>query len=411
MYDLHLTAEQQEFRETVRDFVEREIKPFALHPDRLQAFDRPLPLDLLDKVSQLGLRTFALSEESGGAGADTLTSCIVLEELAAGDVDIAAVIAQTATLGPLLFDGAMTAEQRKRFLLHFQSDDRYHVAYTARDPNADIGWNYHRPQVAEPGALPTAVRQASGDWVINGTTGLVANAPIAKLLAVAVRTEAGTSVLLVPRDTTGVTVHEPANTLHQRDGETVIRWYHGSSGEVSFKDCRVPGHHLVSPEGVAILNRVHDAPQWSAVNLGVGRAAYEAAVDYTKIRRQGGRNIVEHQAIGAILADIAIKLDVARNAVWKAAWAADNPSAHDDRSLPALPLGTVARVFTADAIHEATLKAAECFGAMGVMRDMPLQKYVHDALVFLHADNNDCVTKLRIAEAVAGYERPARVPA
>jgi alkylation response protein AidB-like acyl-CoA dehydrogenase len=406
MYSLHLTAEQQEFRETVRDFVEREIKPFALHPNRLQAFERPLPLELLDKASQLGLRTLSLSEDSGGAGADTLTSCIVLEELAAGDVDIAAVLAQTSTLGRLLFDGAMTADQRKRFLLHFQSDDRYHLAYAARDPNADIGWNYHRAQAGEAGAMPTAARQSNGDWVINGATGLVANAPIAKLIAVQVKIDQGTGVLLVPRDTSGLTVREPNNTLHQRDGETVIRWYHGSSGELAFKDCRVPGHHLVAPDGVAKLNALHSAPQWAAVNLGVGRAAYEAAVDYTKLRRQGGRNIVEHQAIGTILADIAIKLEVARNAIWKAAWAIDNPSAYDDRSLPHLPLSTIARVFTADAVHEATLKAAECFGAMGVMRDMPLQKYVHDGLVFLHADNNDCVTKLQIAEAVAGYQRP-----
>ena len=292
MYNLHLTAEQQEFRETIRDFVEREIKPFALHPNRLQDFEKPLPLELLDKASQLGLRTLALSEESGGAGADTLTSCIVLEEIAAGDVDIAAALAQTSTLGRLLFDLAMTPEQRKRFLLHFQSDDRFHLAYAARDPQVDIGWNYHRPETGDTGAMPTAVRQGSGDWVINGKTGLVANAPIAKLIAVQVKTDKGTSVLLVPRETSGVSVSEPTNTLHQRDGETVIKWYHGSSGEITFKDCRVPGHHAIAPDCVAKLNAIHSAPQWAAVNLGVGRAAYEAAIEYTKIRRQGGRNIV-----------------------------------------------------------------------------------------------------------------------
>jgi len=299
----------------------------------------------------------------------------------------------------------MTPDQRKRFLLHFQSDDRYHLAYAARDPQADIGWNYHRPQTTDLGVMPTAVRQSNGDWVINGKTGLVANAPIAKLIAVQVKTDKGTSVLLVPRETSGVSVSEPTNTLHQRNGETVIKWYHGSGGEITFKDCRVPGHHAIAPDCVAKLNAIHSAPQWAAVNLGVGRAAYEAAVEYTKIRRQGGRNIVEHQAIGTILANIAIQLEVARNTVWKAAWATDNPGGYDDRSLPGLPLNTIARVFAADAMHEVTVKAAECFGAMGVMRDMPLQKYVHDALVFLHADNNDCTTRLQIAEAVTGYQR------
>ena len=112
MYDLHLTAEQLEIRDTVRDFVEQEIKPVVLHPDRLQDLGWRMPLELVDKASQLGLRTLALSEESGGAGADSLTSCIVLEELAAGDADIAVTLAETARLAPILFDRAMTPAQR-----------------------------------------------------------------------------------------------------------------------------------------------------------------------------------------------------------------------------------------------------------------------------------------------------------
>jgi len=147
-------------------------------------------------------------------------------------------------------------------------------------------------------------------------------------------------------------------------------------------------------------------PQMAAINLGLGRAAYEAAVDYAKIRRQGGRNIIEHQAIGGKLADCAIRLELARNMIWKAAWAFDHPDAVADRSIPGLPLHTVARVYTAEAVNEVTLLAAECFGAMGVMRDMPLQKYVHDGFVFAHAEETDAAAKLGIAEAVAGYERP-----
>jgi alkylation response protein AidB-like acyl-CoA dehydrogenase len=144
----------------------------------------------------------------------------------------------------------------------------------------------------------------------------------------------------------------------------------------------------------------------AAINLGVGRAAYEAALEYSKIRVQGGRPIVQHQSIGGILADITTKLELARNIIWKAAWALDHPEAVADRSIPDLPLHTLARTYTAEAMHEATLGAAECFGAMGVMRDMPMQKYVHDALVLLHARDHDSATRLEISEAVAGYERP-----
>ena len=417
MYDLHLTAEQLEIRETVRDFVVREIKPVALHPDRLQEFNPRLPLELLDKASQMGLRTLALSEEAGGAGADTLTSCIVMEELAAGDVDVAAALAQTSLLGHVLFDRAMTPAQRARFLPQFVQDDRYHLAIAGHDPDADLGWSYHRSRATETGVATTAVRQSNGDWVINGAISFVSNAPIAKLFAVQVRTDPkktgmnGVSALLVPRDAPGLTVREPDKAGGGSGGEAMIRWYHGTGGELVFKDCRVPSDHLLGNEGADPLAGRARAmqrgiPQWAAINLGIGRAAYEAAVDYAKLRIQGGRPIIEHQAIGTLLAEIALKLEVARNMVWKAAWALDHPDALADRSLPDLPLQTIARVFTSEVVHEVTEGAAECFGAMGVMRDMPLQKYVHDALVFLYAEESNSAATLRIAESVAGYRRP-----
>ena len=119
MYNLHLSPEQLEIRDTVRDFVAREVKPLAIRPERLEARTRPLLNDALDKASQLGLRSLALSEEAGGAGADTLTCCIVTEELALGDPDIAAVLAQTSMLAHVLFDRLMTPEQRARFLPPF----------------------------------------------------------------------------------------------------------------------------------------------------------------------------------------------------------------------------------------------------------------------------------------------------
>ena len=108
MYDLRLSPEQLEIRDTVRDFVTHDVKPLALKPERLEARTRPLLTDILDKASQMGLRTLALSEQADGAGADALTCCIVTEELAAGDPDVAAVLARTSTLAYTLFDRLMT---------------------------------------------------------------------------------------------------------------------------------------------------------------------------------------------------------------------------------------------------------------------------------------------------------------
>ena len=391
----------------MRDFVESEVKPAALSPKRLEPFEKPLLMDVLDKASQMGLRALALSEDAGGAGADGLTACIVLEELGAGDVDVAIALAQTATLGQALFGRLMTPEQRQRFLPKFVADERFHLAFAGRAPDAGIGWSYHRAQATESGADPVAVKQGN-EWVINGTVAFVANAPIAKLFAVQVRTDpkkAGVSTLLVPRDAPGLTVREPLRAVGD-----AVRWHHGTGAGVAFKDCRVPADHLLGKEGRSPLaagaEHARSVPALAAVNLGLGRAAYEAALDYAKIRRQGGRMIVEHQAIGTKLADCAIRLELARNVIWKAAWVLDHPEAVSDRSVSELPLHVVARVYTAEAVNDVALLAAECFGAMGVMRDMPLQKYVHDAMVFLHADDADGTAKLAVAEAVAGYTRP-----
>jgi alkylation response protein AidB-like acyl-CoA dehydrogenase len=356
VFDLRLSPEQLEIRDTVREFVAREIKPAALAPARLEAFDRPLLTGLLDQASKMGLRTLALTEEAGGAGADALTCCIVTEELAAGDPDIAAVLACTAAIARLL-ERAMTPAQRERFLPKIVEDHGYHLALAGAD----------------------AVRNG-GEVVLDGASAAVANAPVAKMFLV--RTGAGT--LLVPRDAPGVSVREQAGD-----------WYHGSCGEVTFSNCRVPAANLAGPVGKL-------APLHPALSLGIGRAAYEAALDYARIRVQGGRPIIGHQAIAAKLAGIAISLEVARAAVWRAAWASDHPEAVADRSLPNLPLQTVADAFVPEAMLRAVKDAAECFGAMGVMRDMPLHQYVRDARICLHSGEGSSGAKLNLAAAITG---------
>lgn len=403
MYNLHLSAEQLEIRDTVRGFVTDEVKPVTLKSSRLDACDRSLPLDLLDKASQMGLRTLTLSEELGGAGADSLTACIVAEELSVGDADVGATLTETARLGSVLFNRLMTPAQRERFLNPFLEDDRYHLALAHHEPDSEIelGINYHRPTLTLSPVRTTAVRAGNREWVINGAKDCVANGPLAQLFAVEVVTDpaagrAGVSTVLVPRDTPGLTVRIPDERL---------AWHHGATAELTFKDCRIPAENLIGTEGAGAGLVPHDGIEFPALNLGVGRAAYEAALDYAQIRVQGGRRIIEHQAIGALLANIAIKLEVARNTVWQVAWTADHPEAVADRSVAPLPLAAIARVFTSEMVHEIAKDAAEVFGAMGVMRDMPLQKYVGDALIFLHSGAGNSDARLRIAEALVGFER------
>ena len=401
MYNLHLSAEQVEIRDTIRDFVNQEVKPAALKADRLDVADRSLLTDVLDQASQMGLRALALSEDKGGAGADALTACLVTEELAAGDADIAAILTETSRLGHLLFDRAMSEAQRGAFLDKFLSDDRFHLALADHEPGTDtrLGVNYHRP-VSIDTAVKTAATKAGDGWVINGVKDCVANAPIAGLFAVTatIPGRTGTGVLLVPAGAAGLTIETNEDA-----------WQHGVCGTVTFKDCKVPAANLLGEDAAALLTGSdapgHGAPLYQALNIGIGRAAYEAAVDYAHIRVQGGRPLIEHQAIATKLANAAISLEVARATVWQAAFASDHPEAVADRSLSDLPLQTVAQVFVSEAVMKTAKDCAEVFGAMGVMRDMPLQKYIHDARVCQHTAGGNDEARFRLAEVIAGYRR------
>jgi len=399
MYDLRLSPEQLQIRDTVRDFVAREIKPRALEPRRLEASARPLLVEALDKASHIGLRTLALSEEAGGAGADNLTCCIVAEELAVGDPDVAAVLAQTSTLARTLFDEVMTVEQRARFLPAFLAERRYHIALAEHEDGRDatLGVNYHRPQTSEPRFSTAAVRTGD-EWIIQGRKDRVVGASIAALFVVRASVgEDGAVTLLVPRDAPGLTVTA---------SEGSQQWQHGACGSLKFDHCRVPAPNLFAADAAPLADQGRRIPQEQALALGIGRAAFEAALDYAHLRVQGGRPLIEHQAIGAKLAEIAVRIEVARAAIWQAAWASDHPDAFADGSLPDLPLAIIAAVFASEAIYGAVKDAAECFGAMGVMRDMPLQKYVQDARICLHSGMGSSEAKLRIAEALARYRRP-----
>ena len=330
-----------------------------------------------------------------------LTCCVVAEELAAGDVDVASVLGWTAVLGGALFNDLMNDEQKSRFLDPFVNDNAYHLALADREAEMDtsLGIDYHRETGDRIDVATTARKNSDGHLVINGTKTRIANAPVANLFAVLVDIDGTHEIVLIPADTPGVAVAETPRA----DG-----WYHGSCGDVTFKDCTVPAANQLDAGAAAKLAGPHAdlmLPVLQAINLGVGRAAYEAAVDYSGVRVQGGRRIVEHQAIGAKLADIAIRLETVRNAVWRAAWTLDNPDQDGDSNAPPLPQAKISQVVTAENIYRTTKDAAECFGAMGVMRDMPLHKYIHVARVFLHTGDGVSDAKLRIAEVIAGHSR------
>ncbi|MGI9381000.1 MAG: acyl-CoA dehydrogenase family protein [Methyloligellaceae bacterium] len=406
MYDLNLTSEQIEFRDTIREFVREKITPAATQSERLEPFAKPLLIDLVDEVSQLGVRGLLLSETSGGIGADELTACLVLEELAAGDVDLAVTLATSMLAASHLLEPHLPNERVAEILSRFGEDEQYHLAPAEINKRSRDGWSYHRADGVdrEP---QLSLEQSDDGWRINGTMTEVPNAEIAKLL---IFRFSGQGLCLIPRGTQGLALETDENPFAKttEDGEPAIRWQHGSLSDCIFKDCEIPGDCFIAEDkgNADIFTAFNETRKvlMAAINLGVARAAYDSAIDYAKIRYQGGYNIIEHQGIGDKIAEMTVGLEASRTLVWKAAWIIRHPEAIADGSVADLPYGTMAQSHAAETANRVALLAAEHFGAMGVMRDMPLQKYVNDSFMFLNADGHDSATRLKIAETVAGFE-------
>lgn len=404
MFSLQLTSEQIEMRRTVRQFAEKEIRPIALALDREDEFNKRFPWHVLSKAEKLGLRTFSLSEVNGGCGADALTDCIVAEELATADVGIAATLNQTSDLSRLFFDYYMNDEQRKRFLPSFLADERFHLAIAGHEPDSDLGWAYRRPNIEGTGYRTTAVKDAD-DWIINGTKNFITNAPIAKLILVQVQAGpklggmSGVRMIFVEPNTPGLTIYE-----HDKVGYRL-----SPNGSLVFENCRVPDANMVSENLGPLVQHMTGGrarPRFQALNLGIGRAAYEAALEYAGMRVQGGSPIIDHQVVGMRLADMVIALEQARSLIWRAAWAADNPQSYQDGTLPDLPLQSIAKVATSDIVFRVATDAAQIFGGMSVMREIEMQKYIRDALAFVNSGQPNDVARLQIAEYFSGYRRP-----
>ncbi len=399
MVDFTLTDEQQALRDVARDFVRREVQPVAAQRDRMTDLVARFPWCVLEEASRQGLRTLPVPREEGGAGADTLTLCVVGEELAAGDLGVAVTLDQTWKISHLVYHVA-TPAQRDRFLKDFAADHRFHLAIAMTEPGS--GSDRYAYSEAPDSQLKTTARRARGGWVLNGMKQFISNGGIAKLYVVYANTDPdkgmwhGSTMFLVPAGTPGFRI----GRIHEKVGQRLAQ-----NAELIFEECWLPEEH--------VLGQVHRAfeargaftrgshVEAGATVLGVARAAYEAALEWANVRVQGGRRIIQHQAVGMMLADMAMQIEAARALVWKAAWAADHQDPYDPK------LASMAKVFASEAAHRITVQAAEIFGGMGIMAEAPVEKYVRDALTFLHSDGTNQIHRVRMGRHLDRQGAPA----
>ena len=391
--DFVLNEEQSRWREIAREFAESVIKPDVLRRDRLPTAAERIPWDWIRQADQLGLRTLGVPKAFGGAGADIVTLCLAGEELAAGDLGFAVILDQCWKMAHILKD-AMTPEQQKRFIPPFVADPEATTAIGFTEPGAgsDHQGYYDSPDID----FRTTAARDGDSYVINGTKRYVSNGCMAKLYFIVARTDPakslreGGSVFIVPADTPGFR----AGFFHEKGSQRLA-----TNGTFHLENCRVSAGNLLVGEG--LMARLRAEFMWgskaeaAATALGVGRAAYEYALQYARQRVQGGKPIVQLQAVAMMLAQMAMKLDAARLQIWKAAWLADR------RQAEARIAGLLAKVNASETAFEACKLAGEILGGAAIMHDHPVEKYLRDAASFLHSDGTNQVCLLRAAQGLA----------
>ncbi|MCC7104185.1 MAG: acyl-CoA dehydrogenase family protein [Chloroflexi bacterium] len=389
MIDFALTEQQLHWQAVARDFACREVAPVAKERERIRDPRERMPWDLVRKASAVGLRTLAIPTEWGGAGADCLALCLAAEELAVADLGFSVVLDQCWKFTPMLCILA-NDDQKERFLKPYVQDPEYLLAttWTEEQSGSDNMLPYDVP---EAGVRLRAVRRGD-EWVLNGKKVFTSNGSVAKLYFVYGRTNAavkpseGVSCFLVPRDSPGLSFGQNYDKIGQR---LVI------NSEEILEDVRIPAANLLGPEGhVSEFRRkymIRGNVEAAATALGPGRAAYEAALDYARRRVQGGRPIVERQAVAMMLAEMAMRLEAARQTIWRAAWATDHQDPYDRKLSP------LSKIFASEVAFDVCTKAMEVAGGMSATTDAPFEKYLRDASTFLHSDGTNQVLRLRIA--------------
>lgn len=371
--DFDLTSEQKMIRDTVREFAEAEIAPIASQLDKESRF----PVEVFDKMGKLGLLGLPIPEEYGGAGADSISYCLAVEEIgrACGGTGLSYEAHVSLACTPLFLYG--TEEQKQKYLVPLASGQGL-GSFGLTEPGAgsDAG-----------GTRTTAVRDGD-EWVINGNKIFITNAGYARtvvLTAVTDKESRGISAFIVPTDTPGFSTSKPYEKMGMRASNTV---------ELILENVRIPAENLLGPlnGGFRQFLSTLDGGRVAiaALAVGIARNAFETALSYAKGREQFGRPISQFQAIQHKLADMAMHIDLARNAVLKAAWL-------KEQGRPYTMEASYAKLFASEMCTAACNQAIQILGGNGYMQEYPVERNLRDAKLIEIGEGTSEVQRLVIA--------------
>ena len=368
--------EQRAILETVARFVEKEVAPRAAQLDANADPAQSYSWDIVEKAHEVGIRTMTLSEKWGGLGTDSLTTAMVIEELGKGDIGVAVIFAQTLKIAQIM-EKALNEDQRNRVLPGFAADPRGMLAIGITEP--DNASNYFLPY---PTPFRTSAQKTSGGWIVNGMKHFISNGNRASHYLLFVQTEKGkpmaegATCFLLERNRPGFTI----GRVHDKMGERLA-----NNAELVFQDCFVPDENVVGTVGKGFSVLAEFFPQSNAYAgatiIGVACALHQKAVEWSRIRVQGGKPLIEHDGIRAQLAEMRMLIDASRSYIHRACWLADHQEHGWDPTLGALP-----KAMAAQAAWKIATWTMEIHGGHGYMKEFGVEKLMRDAAAFLHSD-------------------------
>ncbi len=379
--DFELSEEQKMIRDTVRDFAEREIKPVAKELDEKSEFSYDLTL----KMGELGLFGMYLPEKYGGQGLDTLSYIIAVEELARIDGSQAATLAAHNSLGigPLYYYG--NEEQKMKYLPELCTGNAL-WGFGLTEPNAGSDSR---------GTKTTAVLD-NHVWTINGSKIFITNG--ACDISIGSTVQAVTKVLENgSKEFTTIIVDRGTPGFKQVSMHGKLMWRASDTAELYFDDCRVPESNLLGKigEGSRIMLSTLDNGRLSiaAMGLGCAQGAYEQALQYAHERKQFGKPIVKFQVNAFKLADMALKIELARNLLYKACWLKDN-------NKPFAKEAAMSKLYCSEIAKEVADEAVQIHGGYGLMKDYDVERFYRDQRLLQIGEGTSEIQRLVISRYI-----------
>jgi acyl-CoA dehydrogenase len=374
--DFTLTDEQKDLRELAHNFAEKEIRTVAWDYDR----DGTWPQEIIERAWEVGLMNIHVPEAYGGPGLDFLSGALIEEEFGWGCSGIGTSLAANGlAMTPVALGGS---EAVKRHFLGMLIDEPRLAAFCLTEPDAGSDVS---------GMKTTAVRR--GDkYVINGSKCFITNGGYADWYTVYAKTDKdaghrGISAFVVPRDDT-VVIDKKEDKLGQRASNTAT---------VTFNETEVPAGNLLGEENhgfkLAMMTLDRTRPGVAAMAVGIGRAAFEFASNYSKERVQFGVPIAMHQAVAFMIADMATKVEAARLLTWKSAVLLD-------QGIRNTLACAHAKRFAADSAMEITVDAVQVYGGYGFIKEYPVEKLMRDAKIMQLYEGTSQIQRLVIAKEV-----------